>query len=224
MYISYIRDRQDLGFMCLRDKEAGDQVTVILVTGFICITIYLNSIWFVNDQDLVDRSYSNRPSRERISNQELNSLYGSHNSGKIIQTGNGTILEFQQEISATSSNDMDEIILVKDDGILPGADGFPLNNNLRRRHPFGRPRMRGRGINIDPLQNIQGLGNVPEGPKVRSFTLVDTGLNAQRGNRRDQCPVPEFDMKKQYENFMQEISEKGYKLECSQERFNEPKS
>jgi hypothetical protein len=39
---------------------------------------------------------------------------------------------------------MDEIILVKDDGILPGADGFPLNNNPRRRHPFGRPRMRGR--------------------------------------------------------------------------------
>ena len=31
-----------------------------------------------------------------ISNQEFNSLDGSHNSGKIIQTGNGTILEFQQ--------------------------------------------------------------------------------------------------------------------------------
>jgi len=218
MYINFINDRKDLGFMCLRDKEAVDQVTVILGTGVICIRIYLNSIWFVNDQDLVDRSYSNRPSRERISNQELNSLDVSHNSGKIIQTGNGTILEFH---SATSSNDMDEIILVKDNGILPGADGFPLNNNPRRRHPFGRPRMRGRGINIDPPQNIQGLGNVPEGPKVRSFREVDTGLNAQRGNRRDQCPVPEFDMKKQYENFMQEISEKGYKLECSQERFNE---
>jgi len=98
MYINFLNDRKDLGFMCLRDKEAGDQVTVILVTGVICITICLNSSWFVNDQDLVDRSYSNRPSRERISNQELNSLDGSHSSGKIIQTGNGTILEFQQEI------------------------------------------------------------------------------------------------------------------------------
>jgi hypothetical protein len=28
-------------------------------------------------------------------------------------------------------------------------------------------------------------------------------------------------MKKQYENFMQKMSEKGYELECSQERFNE---
>jgi hypothetical protein len=141
--------------------------------------------------------------------------------GKIIRTGNGTILEFEQEVYDTSSNDIDEIILVKDDGILPGADGFPLNNNPRRRHPFGRPRMRGRRINIDPPQNIQGLGNIPEAPKFRSFTEVDTGLNARRGNRGDQCPAPEFDMKKQYENFMQEMSEKGYELECSQERFNE---
>jgi len=114
-----------------------------------------------------------------ISNQELNSLDGCQNSGKIIQTGNGTILELQQEVSDTSSNDMDEIILVKDDGILPGADGFPLNNNPRRRHPFGRPRMRGRGINIDPPQNIQGLGNLPEASKVRSSRKVDTGLNAR---------------------------------------------
>jgi len=95
MYINFINDRKDLGFMCLRDKEAGDQVTVILLTGVICIRIYLYSIGFVNDQDLVDRSYSNRPSRERISNQELNSLDVSHNSGKIIQTGNGTLLQAQ---------------------------------------------------------------------------------------------------------------------------------
>ena len=156
-----------------------------------------------------------------ISNQEFNSFDGSHNSGKIIRTGSGTILEFQQEVSETSSTDLDSIILVKDDGILPGADGFPLNNNPRRRHPFGRPRMRGRGITIDPPQTIQGLGDIPAAPKVRSFTEVDTGLDARRGNRGDQCPAPEFDIKKQYENFMQEMSEKGYELECSQERFNE---
>ena len=174
--------------------------------------------------DLKTQNYSNATplTQEKvISNQEFNSLDGSHNSSKIIRTGNGTILEFQQEVSETNSTDMDEVILVKDDGILPGADGFPLNNNPRRRHPIGRPRMRGRGITVDPPQNIQGLGNIPEAPKVRSFREVDTGLNARRGNRGDQCPAPEFDMKKQYENFMQEMSEKGYELECSQERFNE---
>nr|UZC30149.1 hypothetical protein [Entomoneis sp.]UZC30228.1 hypothetical protein [Entomoneis sp.] len=134
-----------------------------------------------------------------ISNQELNSLDGSHNSGKIIRTGNGTILESQQEqvqITEQNINEPDDIILVKDDGILPGADGFPLNNNPRRRHPLGPPRIKGRGITVDPPQNIQGLGNIPEAPKVRSFTEVDTGLNARRGNRGDQCPAPEFDMKK----------------------------
>ena len=57
---------------------------------------------------------------------------------------------------------MDEIILVKDDEILPGAEGFTRNNNPCRRHPVGvgRPRMRGRGtgITVDPPRNIQGLG------------------------------------------------------------------
>ena len=50
---------------------------------------------------------------------------------------------------------------------------------------------------------------------------MKTGLNTRRGNRGDQCRAPEFDLKKEYENFMQKISEKGYELECSQERFNE---
>ena len=157
-----------------------------------------------------------------ISNQEFNSFDGSHNSGKIIRTGNGTILEFQQEIPAPSSNDMDEIILVKDDGILPGADGFPLNNNPRRRHPFGRPRMRGsKSIEVFSPQNIQGLGNIPEGPKVRSFREVDTGLNARRGNRDDQCPASEFNMEKEYTMFMEDMSQKGIELECDQQRFND---
>lgn len=165
-----------------------------------------------------------------ISAQELSSLDDSRNSGQIVRTGNGTILEFQEEVSNASSNkilskhnlhELDDIILVKDDGILPGAEGFTPNNNPRRRHPCGRPRMRGRGITVDPPQNIQGLGNIPEVPKVRSFREVDTGLNARRGDRGDQCPAPEFDMKKEYGNFMQEISKKGYELECSQERFNE---
>ena len=159
-----------------------------------------------------------------ISNQELTSLDDSRNSGQIVRTGNGTILEFQQErvqISEYNLNEPDEIILVKDYGILPGADGFPLKNTPRRRHPFGPPRIRGRGIIIDPPQNIQGLGNIPEGPKVRSFKEVDTGLNARRANRGDQCPAPEFDMKKEYKMFMEDISQKGIELECDQQRFND---
>ncbi|MGK7895898.1 MAG: hypothetical protein AB4372_20360 [Xenococcus sp. (in: cyanobacteria)] len=88
-------------------------------------------------------------------------------------------------------------------------------------HPFGRPRMRGRGINIDPPQNIQGLGDIPAAPKVRSFTEVDTGLNARRGNRNDQCPASQFNMEKEYTMFMEDMSQKGIEVECDQQRFND---
>lgn len=86
MYINFINDRKSLGFMCLRDVEAGKQVTVILEPRIICIaiTIFVNSRLFMNDPDKMDQSYLDRPSHERISNQEFNSLDGSHNSGKII--------------------------------------------------------------------------------------------------------------------------------------------
>ena len=66
MYINFINDRKDLGFMCLRDIEAGEQVTVILVTGVVCIGIFLNSRLFLNEENLVNRSYSNRRSRPQV--------------------------------------------------------------------------------------------------------------------------------------------------------------
>nr|WPV76532.1 hypothetical protein [Naviculales sp.] len=81
--------------------------------------------------------------------------------------------------------------------------------------------MRGRRITVDPPQNIQGLGNIPEGPKVRSFREVDTGLNARRGNHGDQCPAPQFNMEKEYTMFMEDMSQKGIELECDQQRFND---
>ena len=91
MYIGYRLDRQDLGFMCLKDIEAGN---VVLEIGVICITItiFVNSSLFMNDQDLTDQSYSNKPSHERvissISNQNLNTLKDYHNRGLNVQTGN----------------------------------------------------------------------------------------------------------------------------------------
>lgn len=91
MYIGYRLDRQDLGFMCLKDIEAGN---VVLEIGVICITItiFVNSSLFMNDQDLTDQSYSNKPSHERvissISNRNLNTLKDYHNRGLNVQTGN----------------------------------------------------------------------------------------------------------------------------------------
>ena len=107
MYISFINDRKDLGFMCLKDKEAGDQVSVILVIGIISIRIYLR---FVSDEDLVDRLYSTRPSCERVlkskssnSTQQVDQVHNcveekilvTNTDGKVIKTGSGILIGTQ---------------------------------------------------------------------------------------------------------------------------------
>lgn len=197
MYINYINDRKYLGFNCLRDREGLKQVTAIFVTGVICIGISLNSRLFLNGQE-----YSN----EKISNQESNMLKDYHNSGVTIQTGNEKIFRI---------NDMD-VILVKDDGILPGVDGFSSANYPRKPHSIPRVNRR-RGINIDPPQILEGFGNIPKAP--RSFTEVDTGLNADRG---DQCPASKFNMYKEHQNFVYEMKNKGHFVDdigCDLERF-----
>ena len=77
------------------------------------------------------------------------------------------------------SNDTEEVNLVKDDGILPGVDGFVPN--IPKHHPFGRPRIKGSStINQPPGKSIPGLGNTSSrrvAPKI-----VDNGLNANRGD------------------------------------------
>ncbi len=94
MYLGYIKDRQDLGFMCLKDIEDGKQITLILKTGviYISITILINSSLFMSDLELINQSYSDKPSHERIissiSNQKLNTLKDYHNRGLNVQTGN----------------------------------------------------------------------------------------------------------------------------------------
>ena len=103
-------------------------------------TVLAGSILFGNlvANDLKTQRYSNATplTQEKvISAQEFNILDDSRNSGQTVRTGNGTILEFQQEVSNASSNKIlsennlnepDDIILVKGDGILPGAEAFPL--------------------------------------------------------------------------------------------------
>ena len=94
MYIGYINDRQDLGFMCLKDIEDGKQITLILKTGviYITITILINSSLFMSDLELINQSYSDKPSHERIissiSNQKLNTLKDYRNGGLNVRTVN----------------------------------------------------------------------------------------------------------------------------------------
>ena len=57
--------------------------------------------------------------------------------------------------------------------------------------------------------------------KKSKYREVGTGLNTRRGNREDKCPVPEFNMKKEYTILMEDMPQKGIKLECDQQRFND---
>ena len=92
MYIGFVKDRQDLGFMCIQDIEDGKQITLILGVVYITIIIVTNSNLFVPNGDLSNQSYSNKPSHEivisSISNRNLNTLKDYHNRGLNVQTGN----------------------------------------------------------------------------------------------------------------------------------------
>lgn len=153
-----------------------------------------------------------------IPNQKLKSFNNNNdsNSGTIIETGNGTILKIQKDNSSRNSKNINEIILIKDHGIIPGADAF--SNNQKPHRP---PRMKGQQFTVDPPRTIKGLKDLPSAPKVRSFTESQTTLHARRHNRDDKCPTPQFNIKKEYETFIEKMSEKGYKLECSLERFSD---
>jgi len=80
--------------------------SVVTWTGVICIavTIFVNSSGFLNDENLVDRSYSDKPSHQRISNQKYLILEDSHSSGRTLLTGNGIIFPLKQKANDSSLN------------------------------------------------------------------------------------------------------------------------
>lgn len=116
--------------------------------------------------------------------------------------------------SNRSSNVINETILVKDQGILPGAEGFPISP---RRHLYGLPKIaRSRGIDVHAFQNIKGIGNVLKSPSFKP------GLSAKRNDNEKQCPAPKFNMPKEHKKFMDEMKQKGYSMDdsnCDLKRF-----
>jgi hypothetical protein len=52
-----------------------------------------------------------------------------------------TTAKEQVQIIEQNINDLNQIFLAKNDGILTGSDGFTLNNNLRIRHSLGPPKI-----------------------------------------------------------------------------------
>ena len=83
MYINFVNDRQDLGYLCTKDLEDAKQITLILGVVSITIIIVTDSILFVPSRDLINQSYSNKPSYEKVISSK-----GYRNLGFNIQTGN----------------------------------------------------------------------------------------------------------------------------------------
>ena len=67
MYVNFVNDRKELGFMATQDIEAADRVDIILkITGvWIVITFFGINAQGINEQSLVRQSYSARPAQER---------------------------------------------------------------------------------------------------------------------------------------------------------------
>ena len=121
-----------------RKKRSGKKRRIFASTvlaGNILFNVLFGN-WVTNDLKTQRCSNATPLTQEKvISVQEFNSLDDSRNSGQSVRTGNGTIIEFQQEVPNASSNKIlsennlnepDDIILVKGSGILPGAQTFPL--------------------------------------------------------------------------------------------------
>jgi hypothetical protein len=55
MYICYLKDRQDLGFLCTQDIKDAKRITLVLGVVSITIIIVTNSILFVPSGDLINK-------------------------------------------------------------------------------------------------------------------------------------------------------------------------
>jgi hypothetical protein len=194
---------------------------IIVPTLFV---VGLQNTTAVRKKVTLDNNHNSLSVKEKaLLKQKYTSCDNSEKSTRIIRTGGGTILEFQKKVSVSDPNsneifsewDINEVILVKNDGILPGAEGFSPNP---KRHPL--PRIRGQGQlppHLEHLANMQGF-NYPK-YKYKGYAELDTSLNGNRGN---QCraQTKTVNLTQEYENFMWDMEGKGLQVNCDQQRFN----
>jgi hypothetical protein len=174
-------------------------------------------------------------------NQELNNLENSADLvERVIVTSDGTILKFTRKICKLSLNDIlcehklndtNEILLTKNDGVipgavLPGAEGYPTVNGFKRRHPIIRPRVRspkpGRILSDLPGQIQSGHINYNNPGPFTPHNEVNTGLNAHNFNNQCNRPrTPEFNMQKEFKMFQDDMMQKDVLVQCDLPRFKQ---
>jgi len=98
---------------------------------------------------------------------------------------------------------------------FPGADGF--NNYPRKPHSIPRVNRHKNENNIfvDPLGTHTG------GYNSKNVKGTDSELNGKRSGQDGQCSIPKFNMRKELDDFLDDMARKNIEVECDQRRFND---
>lgn len=190
------------------------RVKKLWVSSFICGNLILGQLQ--NDQlqndklqnDLNSLLNTEKQIENGKSNISDNSFNNLENSEKIVQTGNGITLKLEQKKILVTEENINLVLLAKNDNVLPGVEGFSNSNYPRRRHPLGPPRIKTGKINADLPQQMRKL-NDAHAP-VRSFRRIDTHLDGKR-SRADRC-VSKFNLEEEYSSLIENLEKKILKL------------
>ena len=181
-------------------KERNDLVVVLI----------FSLIWIVRPI-----SYDEMRSRHPIYPQEI-----------VINISNQQQNASLNEIlSKQNSTKLDEVILVKNDGILPGADAFtppvPQRYGGRTTNAMGESSP---GSNSAPSSGTGNLdGNCPPNPIPRFPHQLSSNSQNQNNKKKkkNSTQVSEERVIEAYQNFISEMNDKGYQANISEDRFLE---
>lgn len=130
-------------------------------------------------------------------------------------------------LSEKTSTKLDEVILVKNDGILPGTNEFPppflQRHRGRRTNGMGGSNP---GSNLDPSPGT-GTGNLDGNCRSNPTPRFPHQLSSNDQNQNDKkkkknsTQVSEERVIEAYQNFISEMKDKGYQGDISENRFLE---
>ena len=172
------------------------------------VIIIFSLIWIVHPISY-DEMRSRHPTEEmviNISNQQQNA-------------------SLNEILSKQNSTKLDEVILVKNDGILPGADAFPppflQQHGGRTTNAMGGSSP---GSNSAPSSGTGNLdGNCPSNPTPRFPHQLSSNYQNQNNKKKkkNSTQVSEERVIEAYQNFISEMNDKGYQANISEDRFLE---
>ena len=130
-------------------------------------------------------------------------------------------------LSKQNSTKPDKVILVKNDGILPGADGFlppfPQRHGGQTTNGMGGSNP---GSNSSPSSGTGNLyGNCRSNPNPwfphRLSSNYQNQNNKKKKKKKNSTQVSKKIVIEAYQNFISEMNDKGYQANISEDRFLE---